>query len=60
MALSKAKGKLVAGVIMFVGLVLYHGALAVMESLDNDEDLEPKKKRKSKKSSKKKARKKLK
>ena len=60
MALSKAKGKLVAGVVMFVGLILYHGALAVMESLDRDEDLEPKRKRKSEKGNKKKSRKKLK
>lgn len=52
---DKAKGKLVAGVVMFIGLILYHGALAVMESLDNDEDLTPKrKKKKSKKDNKKK------
>ena len=52
---GKRKGKLIAGVVMFVGLILYHGALAVMESLDKDEDLTPKKKKakKSKKSKKK-------
>ena len=56
---GKAKGKLVAGVVMFVGLILYHGALAVMESLDNDEDLTPKqKKKKGKKGNKKKKKKK--
>ncbi len=57
---GKAKGKLVAGVAMFVGLILYHGALAVMECLDNDEDLTPKPKKKKAKKGKKKTKKKLK
>lgn len=57
---GKAKGKLVAGVVMFVGLILYHGALAVMESLDNDEDLTPRPKKKKGKKGKKKKKKQLK
>ena len=57
---DKAKGKLVAGVVMFIGLILYHGALAVIESLDNDEDLTPKTKKKKAKKGKKKNKKQLK
>lgn len=51
--MDEEKGKLVATICCFVGLVLYHGALSVMESLETDGKVNPPTKKKRKKKTKK-------